>query len=349
MNATLKFTPDWQFYPAAEFSGFASYWDALNQQLYQSHPMLDSRFVKALIKHFGDAQLLFAVYPENAAQKGNYLFTQPKNALMWRTFLPSQTQIAPMLCGNPQALQHVLTGLPGSAISIDLLCQDPHYSCATQALSHTDTCNHAVTINIDLNGNFDTYWQNRSKKLQQNITRYFNRLQNNQLDCRLNVISQSDALLLALERYATLETKSWKGKAGTAITAGNEQGKFYSDILSAFATSNQAEIVELYLNNQLAASRINVLNKNMLITLKTTYDEALSRYAPGRLLLYLLIKREFSLQRVNSIEFYTNATPDQISWSSGQRVIEHMTTYRSANVKWLHNYLKRIKTQFTKA
>jgi Acetyltransferase (GNAT) domain len=346
MSALAKHLPNWQLYPASEFPRFAVRWDNLNKQLYQSHPMLDSRFVKALIHHFSNSHVLLAVYTGSSAQKDNFLFAEPKNPLMWTTFLPSQTQIAPMLCGNPQALRHVLAALPGSPLSIDILCQDPNYSFPIKTFTHANTLTHATTINIDLRGAFKDYWQQRSKKLQQNIRRYFNRLNKNNLNYRLNIVSNPEDLLQALDRYGDLETKSWKGQIGTAIHSRNEQGRFYSNILRSFASSGQAEIIELYLDGQLAASRINILNQNMLITLKTTYDENLANYAPGRLLLYLLIEREFSLQRVHHIEFYTNATPDQISWSSGQRNIEHLTTYRSANVKLLHNCLKRIKTTF---
>lgn len=346
MNALAKSIPHWQLYPASEFSNFTAHWDALNQELYQSHPLLDSRFVQALLHHFGNPQVVLVVYPENAIQKGNFLFVQPKNALMWTTFLPSQAQIAPVLCGNPQALQNVLADLPGSAVSFDILCQDPHYSFPAHALLHATTLIHATTINIDLQGHFEDYWQQRSKNLQQNIKRYFNRLKKHQLNYRLNVVSKPDELSLALDRYGELEIKSWKGRAGTAIHSENVQGQFYGAVMSSFAASEQAEIVELYLDDQLAASRINILNKDMLVILKTTYSEPLAHLSPGRLLLYLLIKREFSLKRVNSIEFYTSATPEQISWSSGQRNIEHRTTYQSAKVKLLHNGLKRIKASF---
>ncbi len=335
---------NWQLYPASDFVNYMTHWDTLNHQLYQSHPMLDSRFVIALLNHFGNPHVFLVVYPENAVQKGNLLLAQPKNSVLWTTFLPSQTQIAPMLCGNPQALQDVFTALPGLPVGIDLLCQDPLYSFPNQALAHADTFAHATTINIDLQGNFEDYWQQRSKNLKQNIKRYFNRLIKNGIHYRFNVLSKYEDLIHGLHRYGEIETKSWKGKVGTAIHSKNEQGQFYGDILKAFASSGQAEIVELYLNDQLAASRINVFNKNMLIILKTTYDETLSNYAPGRLLLYLLIEREFNLKRVQHIEFYTNATPDQISWSSGQRNIKHLTTYRSSKVQWLNKRIRSIKS-----
>lgn len=338
----------WQFFPASSFYEYTEQWDELNQTLYQLHPMLDSRFVAALLKHFGGPQILLAVYPSNAEHSGNLLLLQRKRWGAWTTFLPSQSQIAPLLCGNPQALQDLFISLPGFVFAIDILCQDPLYTFSTEVCQNIDTFAHAVTMNIDLAATFEYYWQQRSRKLQQNLKRYFNRLSKNGISHQLKVFSNQEDLLSALYRYAELETKSWKGEIGTAIGSQNEQGRFYGDLLNAFSATEQAEVVELYLNDQLAASRINVLNRNILITLKTTYDETLSEYAPGRLLLYLLIEREFALKRVQHIEFYTNATPDQLSWSSGRRNIEHLTIYRSANVRRLIAFLHSVKARLAK-
>ena len=336
---------NWQLFPASAFSEYTEQWDKLNQQLYQCHPLLDSRFVGALLKHFGNQQILLAVYPANAKQNGNLLLLQPKRLGYWSSFIPSQAQIASLLCSYPQALQQLFTSLPGLPVAIDLLCQDPLYTFHSQVLKHIETFVHVNTINIDLAETFNHFWQQRSKNLQQNLKRYFNRLNKNGISYGLKIFSKPDDLLHALQRYGELETKSWKGGAGTAINSQNKQGRFYDEVLGSFASTSQAEIVELYLDDQLAASRINLLNKNILIILKTTYDETLSNYAPGRLLLYLLIEREFTLKRVQHIEFYTNATADQLSWSTGQRNIGHVTIYRSATIQRIAKSLRSVKAK----
>ena len=50
----------------------------------------------------------------------------------------------------------------------------------------------------------------------------------------------------------------------------------------------------------------------MALILKTTYDETLQAYAPGRLLLHEVIRRAFVLWPGRSLEFYTNANADQL-------------------------------------
>jgi hypothetical protein len=73
----------------------------------------------------------------------------------------------------------------------------------------------------------------------------------------------------------------------------------------------------------------------MLITLKTTYDESLAAYAPGRLLDYLFLEREFSEKRFSVVEFYTNASSERQSWGTGTRTISHITVYRARVIKQL--------------
>jgi len=333
----------WILLPASVFSEYSRQWDALNQQLYRSHPLLDSRFVGALLKHFGNPKAILAVYPATTKHKANLLLLEPKKLGVWGTFMPSQIQIAPLLCGYPEALPGLFAVLPGLPIMIDLLCQDPLYTFSTQSLSCTGKLGHALTMNIDVTDNFADYWQQRPKKFRQNIRTYSNRLKKNGLDSQIKIVSTIEGLPDALVRYGELESSGWKGEEGTAIHAENPQGLFYIDVLNAFATTGQAEIIEFYINGQLAASRICLINSEMLVTLKTTYHEPFSFYSPSHLLLYFVIEREFLLKRVNTVEFYTNAKPEQLIWCTGQRCIDHLSIFRSHTVQRVLNYLKDIK------
>lgn len=333
---------NWQFFPASDFPKYAEQWDKLNQQLYQSHPLLDSRFVAALLKYFGNQQVLLAVYPASAEQNGNLLLLQPRKLGIWSSFLPSQTQIAPLLCSYPKALPDLLTALPGFPVMIDVLCQDPLYTFSTGTINNIESFDHNLTINIDLAWDYNDYWQQRPKNLRENLRRYVNRLKKNSLDYQLKIFSNTNELKNALQRYGEIESAGWKGDAGTAIHVSNIQGQFYNDTLNAFATTEQAEIIELHINGQLAASRIIILNSEMLIILKTSFDESFSYYSPSHIMLKLLIEREFSLKRVQHIEFYTNARPDQLSWKTEQRNIKHLTIYRSSNIQHMIKSLSRI-------
>ena len=135
---------NWQLFPAkALFDEKSEIWDSLNQSLYQQHPLLDRRFAQSLITFYGDQSLLLALYGSAENGYSSALILQKRKRATWTTFLPSQAQIAPALCGDPHALKTLFKVLPGQPISIELLCQDPDYSFRTEALTTFDKMAHA--------------------------------------------------------------------------------------------------------------------------------------------------------------------------------------------------------------
>ena len=147
-------------------------WDDHNLRLFNAHPMLDSRFVDGLLKHFGDGTERLCVMHINGQRQAMCLL-RPKGFGVWATFLPSQTQIGLALIKKPAALVALMRRLPGFVGKLDLLCNDP----AFVVLPTVNTCishctDHALTMNVSLDGDFDSYWNARSKNLAKNIARY---------------------------------------------------------------------------------------------------------------------------------------------------------------------------------
>lgn len=235
--------------------------------------------------------------------------------------------------------------LPGLSVAFELYNQDPSYSCFndTDAPATAEFTDYGLTASIDLALGFEQYWETRSPKLRQNIKRYLRRAEADGVPARLVRIADPDGLRAGLTRYGEIESQGWKGGAGTAIHADNAQGRFYQDILSGFASSGNAAIFELYLGDTLAASRIAIGNGEMLVMLKTTYVEELSRYAPGRILLYLFLEHEFARGARRWIEFYTSAAPELVTWATNTRTIRHLTLYRNALVKRMFEGYHRLK------
>ncbi|MEN6585600.1 MAG: GNAT family N-acetyltransferase, partial [Sulfuricella sp.] len=94
---------------------------------------------------------------------------------------------------------------------------------------------------------------------------------------------------------------------------------------------------------KLAASRLLVSTSDLTIILKTAYDESLAQFAPGRLLLKDYIERTFAEKKVSTLEFYTDATPDQLAWATGQRHISHVMLFRSPFVAHMHDAYRSVK------
>ena len=310
-------------------SALSTEWAALNARIFENHPLLSPAFITPLVRHFAEPDVLLARSRGIGSQQA-LLLLRPRAAGLWTTFLPSQAPISPVLVGPDIDVSTLLHALPGFALGIDFLCQDPLHSYLANG-DHAETrerVRHLTTTAVELNSTFPNYWATRPKNLRRNMKRYLNRLAERGHQASLQVTTSLAEARSGLQRYGMLETAGWKGKAGTALHPGNEQGRFYADVLEQFSERDGFRIYELYFGEQLAASRLCVLNKNMLIILKTTYDETFSEFAPGRLLLYLLLEREFMAQEFARIEFYTNANSDSINWSTTTRDIYHVSHYR---------------------
>ena len=310
-------------------SEYADEWDSLNARLFDRHPMLDSRFVDPLLKYFGNGTECLCAIRADGSLSGMSII-KPRGYGVWTTFLPAQTQIGPVLVSDSEVAFECLIGLPGLPVQLDFLCLDSAYQLRKpDGNGNFESADHALTMNVVLNGGFAAYWASRSKNLVHNMARYGRRLKGDGLSPRLMCLTAPTEVDAGVERYALLESKGWKGKAGTALERGGEQAEFYAEMMSRFAKSGDAMVFELWFDNQLAASRLIISNDNMMIILKTTYDEALRQYAPSRMLLYEVIQYAFANKAGGTLEFYTDATTDQLSWATGHRWVKHLTVYRS--------------------
>ena len=320
----------WKIYPLARTLGeHAPAWDALNQRRFNGHPMLGSRFVNGLLDHFGDGSESLCILTVDDTPQAMCLL-KPRSPGMWATFLPAQTQICPVLSKNTTDLHDLMRALPGLVVRLDLLCVDPAFIVLPDTHNATvQITNHALTMAVSLDGGFENYRNSRSKKLVQNIGRYQRRLAADQLTRTFVQIDAPQDIGAAVARYAALESQGWKSKLGTAIKINGKQGLFYKDLLNRFALDGEARVFELWFADRMVASRLAIVLGQMIVMLKTTYNESYSQYSPGRLLLHDVIERLFTSHPDHVIEFYTDATPDQLSWAGSQRELFHLSAFRN--------------------
>lgn len=335
----------WQIIPLAnELGPWRGEWDDLNNRLYGGHPFSDSRFVDALLRCFGAGSERLCVHRTGAKIDG-LLIIYSRRTGVWTQFVPDQAQSAPVLLESADLLNELFSTLPGRAWSIELLCQDPHFvpPALLEERSASRLQPHALTMNVELRDSFEDYWNSRSKNLVKNMRRYQNRLHEEHGATELRIITAPELMHDAVARFGELETKGWKGQSGTAVNIKNVQGRFYTEVLTRFAETGQAKVVEYWLGEKLAASRLLLSNEDMTIILKTAYDENLAKFAPGRLLLKDYLEQAFAEKKANAVEFYTNATPDQLAWATGQRHISHVMLFRATYQARIHDAYLSIK------
>lgn len=334
----------WELHSAkSEFGRYAKDWDRLNKALCNGHPYFDSRFVGALVDHFATENEILCLYRNNGIVSGA-LILQPGDWGRWSSFRPSQAQITAVLIEDAHLLPVLLSSLPGLAWTIELLAVDPRYSPRFQVPDMTNIVSaQAYTIGVHRNLRFEDYWSQRPKKLKANMQRYFSRFEKEFGSPKLVRIVDKEYMKTGVKRFGDIESAGWKGAAGTAISVNNAQGAFYADIMYRFATTGQAAVYEIETADGLTASRLVIENEKMTVFLKTTYDEALSQLAPGRIMLHHVIQERLTNQPEQSIEFYTNATRDQKEWSTFGCTIQNIQIFRSDRIANCFDVLKAIK------
>ena len=335
---------EWSFRSAkSEFGAYAKDWDRLNRALCCSHPYFDSRFVGALIDHFATGHEILCLYREDGVVSGA-LILQPCGWGRWSSFRPSQAQITAVLLDDPRLLQSLLRSLPGRAWTIELLAIDPRYSPLFQSPDMANIVSaQAYTIGVSPNQHFETYWNQRPKKLKANMQRYFNRFEREfGLPTLVRIVDEAK-MAIGVKRFGDVESAGWKGAAGTAISRDNAQGAFYSDVMHRFASTDQAAVYEIDTSNGLAASRLVIESERMSVFLKTTYDETLAHIAPGRIMLHQVIQERLTNRPGQSIEFYTNATRDQKEWATFGCTIQNVQVFRNVFLANSFAVLKAIK------
>jgi hypothetical protein len=337
----------WTFLSAREgIERFGTQWDDLNRALYGAHPLFDCSFVQPLVNHFATDGDVLAVR-RDGDRPISMVFLTRKSRSAWCSFLPSQTQVAPTLLRKQDDLHSLLGALPTAVLWLDLLCQDPDYSLARDmnSIPGSEFKAHSLTLNISLAGTFEEYWEQRSKKLRQEMRRTLRKIEQDGLTFRLDARRGAEAVDEAVVNYGLIESRGWKAKEGTAIHPDNAQGRFYRDLMARFARKNEALVYELHLGGALVASQLAIGNSVMLITLKTTYEESFAKYSPGRVLDYLMLEREFQEKRYSTVEYYTNASPEVLRWGTSERAIGHHRLYRYPGLKRWIGYGRSLRTR----
>ena len=313
----------------------AADWDRLNERSFGNHPLLSSLMVDGLLGNFGQGKEYLCVL-EQGGQVEAMCILRKRAGFAWSSFLPAQAQIAPTLIPDSSSIAGLFTALPGFALLIDLLGNDP---IAGGVVRHDPDMarlfDHALTMRVALDGSFEQYWNARPSNLRSNLRRYEMRALADGLTQRFLRITEADQMQAALERYSVLEEAGWKGRRGTALGSTPEQFRFYLELMTASAATGSAVVYELWFDDTLVASRLMITRNHMRAMLKTSYDEQFAAYAPGRLMLRAAIEDCFATDPSGAIEFYTDANRSQLEWATGERWIQHVTVFRGGFARML--------------
>lgn len=319
----------WLLLPATDLEKFESQWNQLAFSVGAGHPLLLSQFLVPLIQGYAVGRTKLAI--RQARGNDGWHTAGIVDQLSWgrvNTFCPSQLPMCPMLLGDVNGRDSI-AALSSTAMMLSLLRVDSKYQTVLGVNHNWKAAKYGTTMAISCDRlSFQEYWDGRPKSLRKNLRRYRNRAEARFRDVRHMVYSNQREIRAATERYAEIESKGWKARAGTALEPSSRQTEFYVACLEKFAEMGGASIHELRLGDHVVASRLCIESNGIFVILKTTYDEEYAEFAPGRLLLYELLRSVFSTGRIRVVEFYTKADDNQLAWATERREIVDISIYR---------------------
>lgn len=339
----------WTSYPLGKsLAPYTEIWDKLNAELCGSNPYFDSNFIEPLLAHFSTGKEKLCVHRSNGGIDGLVIIV-PSRLGKWTLFLPAQAQVVPVLVRNPESLRRLVKDIPGFSLGLELPCQDTLYSPSFDAIQDLlwGPVPHTHTIGVKLDHDFQDYWAARSANLRKSVGRRLREVKDSGIAMQLKCLTESSDMTVAVSRFGEIESCGWKGRNGTAVHADNAQGRFYSEVMTRFASLGRATVYELSFNDKVVAILLCIASPSMLVLLKTTYDEQQSALSPGRLLLHALLEKEFVSKRATEVEFYTNADSVQLAWATHDRWINHYLLFRSSFVGTAYRLLKQVRDRLS--
>jgi hypothetical protein len=338
----------WNVAPAREFAQHARRWERLHAAGAAS-PLLAVDFVQALLDVFGTGREMLAWHGRTDGDADAMTIVTPGRTGVWNTFQPAQAPVGLWLQRDARPADGLLAGLlralPGPALMVGLTQCDPMLT-ARPAGPHT--FDYIDTARITLQGSFDDYWNARGKNLRNNLKKQRNRLRQDGIATRLEIVRDPALMAGAVADYGRLETTGWKAAEGTAVAADNDQGRFYRAMLEAFARRGAASVYRYWFDGpdgaHLAAMDLCVEGGGCIVILKTAYDEALGpQLSPALLMREEATRGLFEEGRFERIEFYGRVMEWHTRWTDEIRTMYHLNGYRWPLLGRLHALAARRK------
>ena len=321
----------WRVLPASAFDSIAAQWDALNDAGFRS-PVLHSDFVGPLLTHFGDGRQRIAVMEGDAAWR-RAIIASRANVLVHNSFQPSQAPIGLWLqddgargLPSSKAMSALAASLGSTTAIVGINQLDPEHV-ARRDDGHA-TSDYIATARITISGSFDDYWAARGKNLRSNMKKQRNKLDAEGVALRFDCLTDPASVAAAIVDYGRLESAGWKAQEGTAVSADNDQGRFYREVFERFCSRGAGRIYRCFYGEQLAAMDLCIAHAGVMVILKTAFDETIKGTSPAFLMRHDYLPAIFADRRFGRIEFYGRVMDWHTKWTDEIRTLYHATTYR---------------------
>lgn len=138
---------------------------------------------------------------------------------------------------------------------------------------------------LDATQDADTYFKDAvSGHHRRNLRRLWRKL-DAQGGLSYDIARNREAVRIAMEEFLLLENAGWKGRQRSSLAADRYRAAFAREAVNGLADRDRCRIHQLKLGEKIIASLIVFVDAGRAWTWKTTFDETLSNFSPGTLLM----------------------------------------------------------------
>ena len=186
---------------------------------------------------------------------------------------------------------------------------------------------------IDTNGDWSTYEAGLPKKLRSELKRRRRRLEEKGA-VRVDVADGTRDLDDLLVEGFRIEEAAWKGSSGTAINSDEKTRRFYTEVARWAAERGWLRLCFLSRGDTRLTFDLSIETGGVHYLLKTGYEPAYSKFAPGMLMRYEMIKRAFE-HGFSSYEFLGSDNPWKLQWTGALRDRMMLQAFGSSPAGWI--------------
>jgi CelD/BcsL family acetyltransferase involved in cellulose biosynthesis len=177
---------------------------------------------------------------------------------------------------------------------------------------------------VRITGDWSAYLERRPAKLMRDLVRRSRQLEQTgavELDF-VTHFEDAEFERLLVEGLA-IEASGWKGEEHTAIVSEPKTERFYRAIARWARHEGWLRLVFLRVGTRPIAFHLALEQDRVYYLLKGGYDEAFRRYAPGKLLAQLTLRRAFD-NAFDRYEFLGGPEPWKLEWADSVATLQNL-------------------------
>jgi len=195
-----------------------------------------------------------------------------------------------------------------------------------------------LPVNADYK-NYNDFLLSLSKNFRGNLSKARNKVKKLP-DLSVEIKKSCDAKPELIDTFINVESKNWKGKAGSAIINSEKNKKFYTDLSKELYKAGWLQWHFLKTGDTTIAANLAVQMKDSIVLWKLGYDEAYSKCSPGSILLEKLLEDVYSSNSIKEINLTTDR-PWYDNWGMQKRIYYDVYFYPKKFISILFFYLPR--------